>query len=105
MTTAFIVEKPTPVIVGYIGVGLLEGGGAPLDANQNLSGIRLPVVDIFADKSQLDLKSAENRRSMASDTFRQIRMAGAEHSFRGYDDQIVRAVVEWLKEQERRTPR
>src|SRR5512143_228387 len=36
MTTAFIVERPTPVIVGYIGVGLLEGGGKPLDANQNL---------------------------------------------------------------------
>jgi len=105
MTTAFIVERPTPVIVGYIGVGLLEGGGKPLDANQNLSSIRLPVIDIFADKTPLDLKSAENRRSMVSDTFKQVRISGADHSFRGYDDQLVQAVIEWLKEREGKTPR
>jgi len=105
MTTAFIVERPTLVIVGYIGVGLLEGGGKPLDANQNLSSIRLPVIDIFADKTPLDLKSAENRRSMVSDTFKQVRISGADHSFRGYDDQLVQAVIEWLKEREGKTPR
>lgn len=100
MTTAFLVERPTPAIVGFIGVGLLEGGGRPLDANQNLSTIRLPVIDIFADNTPLDLKSAENRRSMVSDTFKQIRISGAEHSFRGYDDQVVKTAIEWLKEQE-----
>jgi pimeloyl-ACP methyl ester carboxylesterase len=105
MTTAFLAERPTPVIVGYIGVGLLEGGGKPLDANQNLSSIRLPVIDIFADKTPLDLKSAENRRSMVSDTFKQARISGADHSFRGYDDQIVQAVIEWLKEREGTSPR
>ena len=81
MTTAFLVERPTPVIVGYIGVGLLEGGGKPLDANQNC-GIRLPVIDIFADKTPLDLKSAENRRSLVSDAFKQVKISGADHSFR-----------------------
>ena len=105
MTTAFIVERPTLVIVGYIGVGLLEGGGKPLDANQNLSSIRLPVIDIFADKTPLDLKSAENRRSMVSDTFKQVRISGADHSFRGYDDQLVQTVIEWLKEREGKTQR
>lgn len=105
MTTSFIVERPTPVIVGYIGVGLLEGGGKPLDANQNLSGIRLSVIDIFADQTPLDLKSAENRRSMVSDMFKQVRISGADHSFLGYDEQIVRAVVEWLTEREGKKPR
>jgi hypothetical protein len=42
---------------------------------------------------------------MVSDTFKQIRIAGAEHSFRGYDDQVVQAVIEWLKEQEGKAPR
>jgi len=105
ITTAFLVERPTPVIVGYIGVGLLEGGGKPLDANQNLSSIRLPVIDVFADKTPLDLKSAENRRSLASDTFTQVKISGADHSFRGYDDQLVQAVIGWLKEREGNTPR
>ena len=105
MTTAFLVERPSPMIVGYIGVGLLEGGGNPLDANQNLSSIRLPVIDIFADKTPPDLKSAENRRSKISDTFKQVRISGADHSFRGYDDQVVLAVIEWLKEEEGKAPR
>jgi len=100
MTSAFLVEKPTPAIVGYIGVGLLEGGGKPLDANQNLTGVRLPVLDIYADKTPLDLKSSENRRSLVSDTFKQVRISGADHSFRGYDEQIAQAVIGWLKERE-----
>jgi predicted alpha/beta-fold hydrolase len=105
MTTAFLVEKPTSVIVGYIGVGLLEGGSKPLDANQNLASIRLPIIDIFADKTPLDLKSAENRRSQVSDAFKQVKISGADHSFRGYDDQIVQAVIGWLKEREGNTLR
>jgi hypothetical protein len=105
MTTAFLVERPTPVIVGYLGVGLLEGGGKPLDANQNLAGIRLPVIDVFADKTPLDLKSAENRRSLVSDTFKQVKISGADHSFRGYDDLLVQAVIGWLKEREGNAPR
>jgi len=105
MTTAFLVERPTPVIVGYIGVGLLQGGGKPLDANQNLLSIRLPVIDIFADGTPFDLKSAENRRPLLSDTFKQVRIAGADHSFQGNDNRIAQAVIEWLKEREGVTQR
>jgi len=105
MTTAFLVERSTPVIVGYIGVGLLEGGGKPLDANQNLLSIRLPVIDIFADGTSLDLKSAENRRSLVSDTFKQVRISGADHSFQGNDHRIAQAVIGWLKEREGITQR
>jgi dienelactone hydrolase len=100
MTTAFLVEKPTPVIVGYIGVGLLQGGGKPLDANLNLSSIRSPVLDIFADQTPHDLRSAENRRFLVSDIFKQIRISGAEHSFQGNDAQVVQTVIDWLKERE-----
>lgn len=105
MTTAFLVEKPSPMVVGYIGVGLLEGGGKPLDANQNLMSIRLPALDIYADNTPLDLKSAKERHSLISNTFKQVRITGANHSFRGYDDQVVQTVIEWLKEREGNKPR
>lgn len=105
MTTAFIAERPTPVIVGYIGVGLLKGGDRPLDANKNLLRFNIPVIDIFADKSALDLASAEERKRLVSDKFRQVGIAGADHSFRGYDNQVIQAVVEWLREQEGKEPR
>jgi len=100
MTSAFLAEQPHPAVVGFIGVGVLEGGGEPLDANQNLRRVRLPVIDIYADKTPLDLRSAENRQSLVSDSYRQIRIEGADHSFRGYDERVAQVIIAWLKEQE-----
>lgn len=102
MTTSFLAEQPSPAVAGYIGVGLLEGGGSPLDANQNIRRVRLPILDVHADKTPLDLKSAENRRSLVSDSYRQVRIEGAEHSFRGHESQMTQAVIAWLKEQEQK---
>jgi hypothetical protein len=98
MTSSFLAEHPHPAMVGYIGVGLLEGGGNPLDANQNIRRVRLPVLDVYADKTPLDLRSAEKRRSLVSDSYRQVRIEGAEHSFRGHESEMTQAVVAWLKE-------
>lgn len=100
MTSAFLAEQPHPAVVGYIGVGVLEGGGKPLDATQNIRRVRLPVIDVYADGTPLDLRSAENRQSLVSDSYRQIRIKGATHSFQGYDSQVAQAIIAWLKEQE-----
>lgn len=102
MTTSFLAEQPHPAVVGYIGVGVLEGGGSPLDANQNIRRLRVPVIDVYADKTPLDLKSAENRQSLVSDGYRQVRIEGAEHSFRGQESRMTQAVITWLKEQEQK---
>jgi pimeloyl-ACP methyl ester carboxylesterase len=102
MTTSFLAEQPHPVVVGYIGVGLLQGGGHPLDANENIRRLHLPILDVHADKTPLDLKSAENRQSLVSDSYRQVRIEGAEHSFRGHESRMTQAVVAWLKELEQK---
>lgn len=101
MTSAFLAEQPQPAVVGFIGVGLLEGGGEPLDANRNVRRVRLPILDVYANRTPLDLRSAQGRQSLVSDSYRQIRIEGAEHSFRGYDVQLAETVIAWLKEQER----
>ena len=102
MTSAFLAKQPHRAVVGFIGVGLLEGGGEPLDANQNIRRIRLPVIDVYADSTPLDLRSANNRQSLVSDRFKQMRIEGAEHSFRGYDSQVAQVIIAWLKEQEQK---
>ncbi len=102
MTAAFLVEKPHPAVVGFIGVGLLKGGGEPLDANQNVRRMSLPVIDIYADNTPLDLKSAEDRQSLVSDRYRQTRMEGANHTFQGYDERLAQIIISWLKEQEKK---
>lgn len=101
MTTAFLADHPQPAVVGYVGVGLLEGGGAPLDANQSIRRIPIAVLDVYADQTPQDRSSAENRQSLVSNRYRQVRIEGASHNFHGHESQLVQAVVGWLKEQER----
>lgn len=102
MTTSFLAERPHPAVRGYIGVGMLQGGGAPLDTNHNVRRLRVPVIDVYADRSPKDLSSAENRKSLVSETYRQVRIEGADHSFRGYEASLAANVIAWLKEQERK---
>lgn len=100
MTTSFLVEHPHPAVAGFIGVGLLQGGGAPMDANQNIRRVRVPIIDVYADRSPKDLSSAEDRKSLVSATYRQVLIKGAEHSFQGYEAQLAAGIVDWLREQE-----
>ena len=100
MTTAFLASQQVPEVVGYIGVGVLEGGGELLDANINIRKLVVPVLDLYADSTPLDLSSAEKRKGWAGDRYKQIQIRSANHSFRGYDNAPSEAVIAWLKERE-----
>jgi len=99
MTTGFLAQNPDSGIIGYIGVGLLGGGPEPLNTNVNLKKVKVPVIDIHAD-SDRDAKSAEFRKTFVSDRYTQVVIPEARHDYRGYDDQIAKAVIAWLKQQE-----
>ncbi len=100
MTTAFLASTPVPELKGYIGIGVLEGGGEQLDANINIKKLTVPVIDLYADATPLDLSSAENRKALVGARYKQTQIRGASHSFRGYDNAIAQATIAWLKEQE-----
>ena len=100
MTSAFLAAPDSPKIVGYVGVGVLEGGGELLDANLNIRKLKVPVLDLYADLTPLDLTSAEKRKNLINENYSQIRVGGANHSFKGYDAYLSDAVVGWLKKQE-----
>ena len=99
MTTGFLAQNPDSGVIGYIGVGLLGGGQEPLNTNLNLKKIKLPVIDIYADSGP-DAKSAEFRKPFVSNRYTQVVISGAKHDYRGYDDQVGKAVMSWLKQQE-----
>lgn len=101
MTTSFLANYPIPQVVGYIGVGVLEGGGDLLDANLNIRKLGVPIIDLYADATPLDLASAINRQAWVSDRHKQVQIRGANHSFRGYDGALAEAIIPWLKERER----
>jgi len=102
MTTAFLAARPAPEVVGYIGVGVLQGGGELLDANLNIKKLTIPVIDLYADATPLDLSSAENRKALIGDRYKQVQIRGANHSFRGYEGVLAEVTIAWLKEREQK---
>jgi len=99
MTTGFLAQNPDSGVIGYIGVGLLGGGQEPLNTNLNLKKIKLPVIDIYADSGP-DAKSAEFRKPYVSERYTQVIISGAKHDYRGYDNQVAKAVIAWLRQRE-----
>ncbi len=99
MTTAFLAATDVPSVSGYIGVGVLEGGGDLLDANLNIRKLKVPILDLYADSTPLDLRSAENRKALVGPQYKQVRLSGANHSFKGYESELSREIVAWLKSQ------
>ncbi|MFV1996633.1 MAG: alpha/beta hydrolase [Acidiferrobacterales bacterium] len=100
MATAFLAEYPKSDIAGFIGVGTRNGGEDPLDSDQNLRVISIPVVDIYGDGGDgKDSIHADNRSDMVSDRYQQILISGADHQFsrKKHRQQMVEAVVDWLR--------
>jgi dienelactone hydrolase len=99
MTTAFLANNPEAGVAGYIGVGLWAGGPEPLNTNINLRKVIVPVIDVYAENDR-DAQFAEDRKPLLSDCFVQVPIAGAKHDYRGYDNQVTKAVIGWLTKQE-----
>ncbi len=86
-------QTETPIIA-YIGIGMNAGN------EQFLQKINIPLLDLYGEKD-LDgvLQSAESRRKAAAKnkSYKQQKIAGANHFFEGRDDDLVNAVVTALQ--------
>jgi hypothetical protein len=60
----------------------------------------VPVIDLYADATPLDLVSAEKRKPLVGERYKQVLIRGANHSFRGYERALAEEVAVWLKERE-----
>ncbi len=101
MTTAFLAQHPQPRVVGYIGVGLVAAGPPALNTNLHLRRLRIPLLDVYA-ADDFDAGFAAARRSFMAERMTQVAIAGAHHDYRGHEDEVVRAVIDWLRAQEAR---
>lgn len=100
MATAFLAEHPDSGIAGFIGVGIKNGGKYPLDSNSNLRKIKIPVLDVYGDGGDgKDRIEAEARADMVSDRYKQVLIPKADHVFDTGEEEMVKAVVDWLKKQ------
>lgn len=101
MATAYLANNEKHGIHGFIGVGVRNGGGAPLDSASNLEFVDIPAVDIYGDGGDgKDAVHAERREeSLASETYKMVFIPDADHRFDGHESEMVKAVVDWLKTQ------
>ncbi|MEE8482726.1 MAG: hypothetical protein V3S12_05180, partial [Acidiferrobacterales bacterium] len=100
MATAFLAEYPNAGIDGFIGVGIHSGGEDPMDSEQNLRVISLPVLDVYGNKGDgIDYYQADSRSDMVSRRYKQVVINGADHQFnrRKHEKEMVQVVVEWLR--------
>lgn len=91
--------RPAPV-QGFVAIGLTAN---PADTEHGtlkaLNHIHLPVLDLYGDQDFGGvIHSAAARRQAAGDAARytQVQTPGADHFFRGRDDQLVERVTTWL---------
>ncbi|UCH54136.1 MAG: alpha/beta fold hydrolase [Pseudomonadota bacterium] len=104
MATSYLAENPNSGVTGFIGVGMRNGGSAPLDSNSNLRGVSLPVLDVYGDGGDAAdavdaVARARTRADILGKTYQQVLIPGADHQFSGHEKEMVLAVVTWLKAQ------
>jgi len=61
--------------------------------------VNLPILDIWGGNNGKDSRSASERSGMVSDTYTQVEISGANHKFKGDEEELVDAVALWLKSQ------
>ena len=100
MATSYLADNPNSGIAGFIGVGMRNGGDAPLDSDSNLRMINIPVVDVYGDGGNgKDAEHADTRSDMVGKHYQQVLIPGADHKFIDDEEEMVNAVVHWLRQQ------
>ena len=99
MMTAYLAKHPSQTFVGYVSVSTSCGGPEPMDSNDNLTRVKVPVLDIYGTGSPNDVSCAAGRKNLAEmiDRYKVVQVAGAPHNFRGYEAQLSTQVAEWVR--------
>lgn len=99
MVSAFVATHPNSGLAGLIVVGCRNNGGAPLDCDENLQKVGLPVLDIWGGSNGKDSEAGAQRAGLRSVTYTQVAIDGANHKFEDHESELVAVVANWLKKQ------
>jgi triacylglycerol esterase/lipase EstA (alpha/beta hydrolase family) len=99
MASAFVATHPNSGLSGLIVVGCRNNGGAPLDCDESLQKVDLPVLDIWGGSNGKDSEASSQRAGLRSATYTQVAIDGANHKFEQHEQELVAVVANWLKKQ------
>ncbi len=103
MAAACLAEAPDVPVAGVILIGMGVRDEGPLsDALSYLQKLRLPVFDLYGsrDLPAVTASAAARRRAAAkagNAAYRQFEVSGADHFFRGLEDELLGRVRGWLE--------
>jgi pimeloyl-ACP methyl ester carboxylesterase len=103
MALAYVAANPAEQIRGLVAIGLSAGDGGDEDpALQTITGLQRPMLDLLGEREEPRvLASAQTRRSAARRNqqalYRQDRVAGADHHFKGLQQTLQQRVGAWLR--------
>ena len=99
MMTAYLAKHPDQALAGYVSVSTSCGGPAPMDSNDNLKRVKVPVLDIYGTGSSSDVSCAVGRKNMAEtmERYKVMQVAAAPHNFRGYEAQLSASEADWVR--------
>jgi pimeloyl-ACP methyl ester carboxylesterase len=97
-----VAPKGTLVINSAVIIGTPSSGtSAPLNSPVMIEKIKIPLLDLYGSKD-LDsvMRSAKARKTAArkipNKQFRQVQTIGADHFYRGLDEELVVYITNWL---------
>lgn len=99
MASAFMVEHPDAPIKGLILIGCRNNGGYPLSCYRTVKNVEVPVLDVWGNASEKDKQAGAERTELVSDRYQQVVVEKANHTFDGWEDELLEAVFEWLEAQ------
>ena len=100
MTTHYLANPDHAAVQGFIAIGLSSADVPPVSVPENLSKIRVPMLDLYGSEDLPNVKStAWVRASASSDnpSFTQVMVEGADHFFRSTNDELLTQVTVWLQ--------
>ena len=99
----YLANESQPGIDGFIAISILARKflRPKVDVVNLLQGIRVPILDIYAEMDHaVILNGIADRRLAASISgnhrFRQLEIKKAQYDYNGYEHQLVNEITEWI---------
>ena len=95
----YAVDRPPRELQALVLVSAVLGLGEPDQREPDLGQLRMPMLDIFAERDirpVVDTAAARSRAGEAAPGFRQHRVAGATAGFFGLEDDLTGRIRSWL---------
>lgn len=103
MAMAYVGTNPAEQVLGLVAIGLAAGEGGDDDPLlQTITRLQRPMLDLLGERDQPQvLASAQLRLGTAKraqqQRYRQDRIAGADHHFKGLQQSLQQRVGSWLR--------